>query len=428
MQMSAQQISEQLQIKRMVRKELRQLRPLLKEQSGEKFKNAFLDIFRALRLAAMDIGNSLRLALGSIFTFDPEKIEKKIRDFDDRRQKINAEWAPIVERTKESIGSADPILTMAIIGPANFFAMQGLGAGLVAGKTVAEVIAAKNWDSIINSFTVPLNVNQSLQAFFQEYSRNEEERREREDERDEAGTGTGGKRSRRLSRLARLFSEEATLGSDLINEQTEKSITLSEEEAIAMFVKATGLDKKFQELINEHKQNLKDTLPAILSDIVPMMSVADMFAAKNMKDFKNAVQVAKTKNPKIKDGPFANFEKKVNEETQKTLKNAKAMSEFEKMLNGKKLSQQQLESEVKKNVFSSLKSGFDKQVADSLRDARDTAKSAIKNLKIDEQTMKYMQNSDDPELVKLLDIYKRLISAYDSINVDYENKAKSGMK
>ena len=170
-----------LLIERTARKEIRQMRSHLAEQGGSKVKDAFLDVFRALRLAAMDISNSLRLTLGIIFTFNPEKMKKKIEAFDDRRQKINAEWKPITDRAKEAFKNTDPILTMAVMGPANFLAMQGIGAGLAAGKTAAEIVTATNWDSLINSFTVTLDLNQSMQQFFQKYSRDEERRQQREE-------------------------------------------------------------------------------------------------------------------------------------------------------------------------------------------------------------------------------------------------------
>ena len=55
MQMTAKQIENKLLIERTARKEIRQMRSHLAEQGGSKVKDAFLDVFRALRLAAMDI-------------------------------------------------------------------------------------------------------------------------------------------------------------------------------------------------------------------------------------------------------------------------------------------------------------------------------------------------------------------------------------
>ena len=416
-------VEKKLQIERSIRKEMRKMRTLLKEQGG--FKEAFKDVLRALRLAAMDVGNVLRLAVGMLITFNPEKIRKKIDAFDERRQKINAEWSPIVERAKEAIGSADPILSMAIIGPANYFAIQGLGAGLVAGRTVAEVVTATNWDSLINSFTVTLDVNQSLQQFFQNYTRNEEARREREEELNIA-SGKTTRSNSIMGRLSNLFSESPE-GTDSILIEQAQMPKIDEKQAIDMFVKATGMDKKFQELLNEHKDNLKKTLQPIATDLEPMVAVSNMFSAKNLKEFDSAVKQAKTINPKLNEDPFIKFSKQVQDETQKMINDPRKVEELKKTLSGKQVTPEILNVEAEKLVFNTLKSDFDKKVAASVKSARDNAKMAIDNLKIDTKVLSYMQNSSDSEVKQIAEIYKKLLQTYDAINKDYESKAKSRM-
>lgn len=414
-------IEKTLRIERSMRKEMRQMSSLLKEQGG--VKEAFKDVFRALRLVAMDFGNVLRLAVGMLITFNPEKIKEKIRAFDERRQKINAEWAPIVNRAKDAIGSADPILSMAIIGPANYFALQGMGAGLVAGKTVAEVVTATNWDSLINSFTVTLDVNQSLQQFFQNYTRNEESRREREEEFNIlSGKTTRGNSI--MNRLSNLFSESTDPQDAVLLEQAAAP-KMTEKQAIDMFVKATGMDKKFKELLDAHKENLKNTLQPIASELEPMVAVSNMFSATNLKEFNAAVKQAKSINPKLNEEPFVKFDKQVQEETKKFADNPKAVEDLKKKLSVTQATPEALNAEIEKIVFNTLKSEFDKKVAAAIKSARDNAKIAIDDLKIDSRTLQYMQDSTDSEIKQLAEIYKNLSKTYDTINRDFENKAKS---
>lgn len=414
-------IEKTLRIERSMRKEMRQMSSLLKEQGG--VKEAFKDVFRALRLVAMDFGNVLRLAVGMLITFNPEKIKEKIRAFDERRQKINAEWAPIVNRAKDAIGSADPILSMAIIGPANYFALQGMGAGLVAGKTVAEVVTATNWDSLINSFTVTLDVNQSLQQFFQNYTRNEESRREREEEFNIlSGKTTRGNSI--MNRLSNLFSESTDPQDAVLLEQAAAP-KMTEKQAIDMFVKATGMDKKFKELLDAHKENLKNTLQPIASELEPMVAVSNMFSATNLKEFNAAVKQAKSINPKLNEEPFVKFDKQVQEETKKFADNPKAVEDLKKKLSVTQATPEALNAEIQKIVFNTLKSEFDKKVAAAIKSARDNAKIAIDDLKIDSRTLQYMQDSTDSEIKQLAEIYKNLSKTYDTINRDFENKAKS---
>jgi len=414
-------IEKTLRIERSMRKEMRQMSSLLKEQGG--VKEAFKDVFRALRLVAMDFGNVLRLAVGMLITFNPEKIKEKIRAFDERRQKINAEWAPIMDRAKDAIGSADPILSMAIIGPANYFALQGMGAGLVAGKTVAEVVTATNWDSLINSFTVTLDVNQSLQQFFQNYTRNEESRREREEEFNiSSGKTTRGNSI--MSRLSNLFSESTDPQDAVLLEQAAAP-KMTEKQAIDMFVKATGMDKKFKELLDAHKENLKNTLQPIAFELEPMVAVSNMFSATNLKEFNAAVKQAKSINPKLNEEPFVKFDKQVQEETKKFADNPRAVEDLKKKLSVTQATPEALNAEIEKIVFDTLKSEFDKKVAAAVKSARDNAKIAIDDLKIDSRTLQYMQDSTDSEIKQLAEIYKNLSKTYDTINRDFENKAKS---
>lgn len=435
MQKTVEQIEEQLRIQRIARKELRQMKVLLSEQAGSKVKEAFLDIFRAVRLAAMDISNSLRLAIGMIFTFDPEKITKKIEAFDARRQKINAEWAPIVQRAQEAFKNADPILTMAIIGPANFLALQGIGSSLAAGKTAAEVLTATNWNELVNSFTTTLDVNQSLQQFFQKYSKNEEQRQERELNRIETG-GTAGRGRGILSSLSNIFSEGAETGGTLMTEQKSESKgpspgqKFSEEEAIDIFVKATGMDKSFEKIRKENLQNMKDTIDSIMETIAPMRSSAQLFAANDLKTFVDAFKSAKAKNPKLNDNIFNKFKDTLEKETDKLSKDPKFAEELKKSAGNQKgaatpLSPEQLKDVAGKKVFSVAKEQLDKQLADGLKNAVSAGEKAIESLKIDEDVLKKMKESPYSDAKDVAKVYEELLAVYKEIKSDFESKAKS---
>ena len=432
MQTNTKQIEEQLRIKRIARKEIRQMRSVLSEQGGSKVKEAFLDIFRALRLAAMDVSNSLRLTLGIIFTFDPNKIEKKIEAFDTRRQKINAEWAPIVSRAKEAFDNADPILTMAVMGPANFLTAQGIGAGLAAGKTAAEIIAAKNWNEIVNSFDVTLDVNQSLQQFFQRYSRNEE-KRQREELEDVQSGGTR-RADGILGRLSRIFSEGQETEGQVILEQksqdTPGGSMFTPEQASSIFVKATGMDKEFEKIRKASLENLKETMASIKGQIDPMRSSAQLFAATDFESFKNAFESAKSQNPKIDITALKKFSDVLSKETEKLSKDPKFAEEIKKQIanSGKsavQLTPDQIKVEANKKVFQVSKEQFDKQLADGLKNAVSSTESAINKLNIDDDVLKNLKKSPYKDANEVAKIYEELLSVYKEIKNDFESKAKS---
>jgi hypothetical protein len=423
MQKSTVQIVEQLRTQRAARKEMRQIRAALNEQAGTKFKEAFMDVFRALRLAAMDISNALRLTIGIIFSFDPEKVKQKIEAFDTRRQKINAEWAPIKQRAMEAFDNADPILTMALMGPANFIAMQGIGAGLVAGKTAAEILAAKNWNELINSFTVTLDTDQSLQQFFQKYSANEERRQEREIEIARGPLGV-----RTLSRLSNVFSENYEPDGLRLDEQadTKAAQQFSEEQAIDIFVKATGMDKSFEKIRKENLKNLSDTIVSIMADIAPMRDSAMLFAANNLESLRKAFEAAKSKNPKINIADFNKFENTINKETEKLSKDPNFAKELVKQADSEvaELTPEQIAAAAKEKVFRVSKEQLDKQLATGLKNAVSACEVAIKNMGIDNKVLKAMKDSQYSDAKEVAKVYEEMLSTYKEIKDDFENKAK----
>lgn len=426
MQKNAKQIEEQLRIQRIARSEVRRMKSLLSEQAGSKVKEAFLDIFRALKLAAMDISNSLRLAIGLLFTFDPAEIEKKIEAFDARRQNINAEWAPILQRADEAFQNADPILTMAVIGPANFLALQGVGVGLEAGKTAIEILAAKKWETLVNSFSVSLDLNQSMQQFFQKYSRDEERRQQRDRAAIDAlrtGRGRGV-----LNSLSGLFSEGVGNEGSLLTEQAAPPTPgkmFNEKQAIEIFVKATGMDKNFEKIRKANLENLTTTMNSIRADLEPLMSSAQLFAANDAEAFKKAFDSAKAKNPKISPVAFDKFMKTLETETAKLIKDPKFLEDLNKKSPGIASKPDQVKIEAQKTVFDITKKEFDKQLANGLSKAVTVSDKAIKALNIDDKVLKHLKDSPYKDANETAKVYEGLLTIYKGIKSDFESKAKT---
>lgn len=145
------------------------------------FVAPYKDVFKAVRLSLMDIGNSVRLVLSSLYasiTRDKKwMIEAKI-GFNERRQEINREWQPILERARDAIGGTDPIFRMALLGPSAFFTIEGLGLGLLAGKTAAEVLTGTGWERLTNNFRTNLSGEETLNKL--RYRQREDIRQDKE--------------------------------------------------------------------------------------------------------------------------------------------------------------------------------------------------------------------------------------------------------
>ena len=432
MKRTAEDIALNLKIKRDMRKQIREAKAAMNEES--KFVSAFTDVFKAMRLAAMDVGNSLRLVLGMVLTFDPNKLNDKIKAFDERRQRINAEWAPILARSKEAIRNADPILMMAIMGPANFLGAQGIAASLVAGKTAAEALTATNWDSLINSFTTTLNVNQNLQKFFANVSSSEALKQQKDDE----SLGMQRQNNRTLRRLARIFSEGGYASGLAESFRTSKSLIeqkrqekeadippFTEEEAANLFAEITGLDRKFEQTRKEYMASLKSTISEVLQMIDPVTASAQLFAANDMASFGQAFENAHRQNPQISMEAYKKFSKAVDDQVTKLATDSKFVDELKKKSGGKEFSPQDIKASAQTTAFQAAKTQFDKDLAKKLKQVVDSVGSSIKDMKIDDETFKEMQKSAYPEVKEVAGLYEKLLKSYNNIKSDFESKAKS---
>ena len=137
-----------LQNKQKYEKILRERKLLREGPLFDIIGDALGDIFKSLKLVAMDISNELRW-LGEQFLYrnNPEDLAQARADYKRKHDKLLKEWEPIVESSMEAVKNADPFMTIAL-SPGTFLATKGITAGVAAGKTAAEIIAAEDWESI----------------------------------------------------------------------------------------------------------------------------------------------------------------------------------------------------------------------------------------------------------------------------------------
>tara|TARA_B100000242_G_C43001840_1_gene465425 strand:- start:48 stop:1316 length:1269 start_codon:yes stop_codon:yes gene_type:complete len=86
------------------------------------FVEPFADVFRAIKLSTKDIVNSLTLALGSVLTLDPEKQKQRMQKYDERKQKIEGEWGPIMKKVDDSLSTGDADIVALAFAPGAYFA------------------------------------------------------------------------------------------------------------------------------------------------------------------------------------------------------------------------------------------------------------------------------------------------------------------
>lgn len=248
--------------------------------AAEIFVAPFADVFKALKLTAMDIGNSARLLLGTLLTFDTKKLRKKREKFVERRGLLRQEWLPIMEGSLKSIRTADPLLTFSMM-PVTYLAGQGLAAGISTGANIAEVMGGARWKYLLEKLWRMPDNKTALNAIL--------------DKLDDPSGGGKGKKS--LSdKLADLFFEGASTDGSILKEQQEsggpKYDTSSDEAWLRDFMKDTELDKAFDDLASEEAKNHLMVLNEIAPAVKKAMTVALLVAADSSSRFEDTLSKA----------------------------------------------------------------------------------------------------------------------------------------
>ena len=117
------------------------------------FVEPFADVFRAIKLSTKDIVNSLTLALGSVLTLDPEKQKQRMQKYDERKQKIEGEWGPIMKKVDDSLSTGDADIVALAFAPGAYFAAslgtKAYNAAEGVGSFLADMDMKKGFLSLL---------------------------------------------------------------------------------------------------------------------------------------------------------------------------------------------------------------------------------------------------------------------------------------
>ena len=400
---------------------------LLKEYSdGDDFfdtiKKAFTDIFKSLKLVAMDISNELRW-LGEQFLYrnDPAKLEKARGDYKRKHDKLLKEWEPIVKESMDAIKNADPFMTVAL-APNLFLATKGIQAGVAAGKTAAEIIAAEDWESIrahINKFQMG------------------------DDENPNAGSELGmgaiydemRKQNNILVRLNDLFvgaqqqqqqqqqpqqRAGGTNESDL-NEQDKANKIMDPKKWLETFFDLTGVDDEFTaiaaELLAGKVDLMKDMIPTLQSSI----AVTKLVKTRDPMAFSKIVQEIVSES-KLDASELEGLKKIVPELEEQAIKVAADQKFREQVAKAMKKSVDEMRDDefleqAQAAVFQQAKSKFDEKYGKDLLSYQKIIKDTHSEIDTDDQTLALVKKrSDIPQSKEFIDLYSQYAELYKEFN------------
>jgi len=374
------------------------------------FVKPFADIFTALKLTAMDIGNSTRLILGTLLAFDSKKLIEKRKAFEERRAMLRAEWKPIIGDSLGAIQNADPLLSFSLM-PTAYLAAQGLAAGVKTGATAAEIISGESWERLLEKlWRMPTELD-ALNAILKLQS---------------TAFAKGEKGTSIKDKLSRLFFESPATRST-ISEQKEKKAapydTSSPQAWLQDFFKDTGLDQAFDAVASESIKNQLSVQREVASATQRMLVVAQLIGSDSVEDFQQVLKDAVSKN-QLEADDVSEF-KKIIPQIENQAKQLVSSPDFRTTaaqsqgVDVEKVTDTMLDDAARKVAFNAGKVSFNEQ---ALGGAGGTGiasfASEIKKLreetKIDSKTIDQLKKRTDiPEAKQLIEIYENSQRSYD---------------
>lgn len=396
------------------------------------FVTPYKDVFKAVRLSLMDIGNSVRLILSSLFAslVNSKKwmIGAKI-NFNERRQEINKEWQPILERARDAFGGTDPIFRMALLGPSAFFTIEGLGLGLLAGKTAAEALTGTGWEKLVDNFKTNLTGEETLNKLRR---RQQEDNRQDDEFKKEA--------IEKLSKLEQLFfgkiltyntemsrnKNESKESQNLLiaEKKKDENMKISPEDAVKIWADGTGISSNLETAAIKIAKEIS-SFETMREKVLKRMSLMlDAAAAESFQKFLEIIKKINQSGGKIDTAQFeAEFKKNADAMLKEKLKLA-SQSQKDKKVSVSSNQQDQSENidtnkerlKIEQALWQSMKVKAANEIFESFTEKDKDGKFIYdSSIVLEQKDLELMKKYKDVEVKNAAEIYASNQKLYNDI-------------
>jgi len=109
------------------------------------FWKPFADVAQAAKLTAKDVLNGMKLAFDTAFTLSPKKLIAARERYNNRRKKIQSQWAPLLQSSYSAIANSDLGLATLTLAPHLFFGAV-IAKGVTQGPSeIADFLSSVGW-------------------------------------------------------------------------------------------------------------------------------------------------------------------------------------------------------------------------------------------------------------------------------------------
>jgi hypothetical protein len=365
------------------------------------FVQPFIDVLKSAKLLAMDLSNSIQLAWSALTIVDADDLEEAIENFNEKRQEINKDWEPLLKKVNSLIGSQDPIYKLSLLGPEVFYGLEGLGVGLLGGKTIAEILTAIRWEKLKDNFKTRLSPDENL-------TRN----------------------SRRLQMLNRKMLRKLNslffIKSSHVRESAEpENITeafdtpsqeqpMTEKQAVDEFLRITGLNKSLEELKIANAENIIITANDLNQKIKPLLYASSILSAENLEQLLLVFSKMKSDGAVLNISP-ERISKDIDTQASLLLNNPKFLESVKSKGNP---SIDEINKIAYNAVFAASKESINLKIISEITNITPVIDSAIKSLKIDNDILSLMKNDKESVVKMSAKIYEELLNSYKNIKAD----------
>ena len=349
------------------------------------FVAPFTDIVKAAALSGQDILSAVKLNLDVLLAIDPDTVKAAHEKYDKRKEALDAKWKPIMDANKAAGGGDFELLTFAV-NPGAFLGAKFAEKSLKTVPDVYDYMDKAGWSIPLRGL-IPGAPEKPAEP--------------------EGPKGILGTAKDVVGKLADIFfiAHHAPAGPMLAEgeESEEPKQQIQDIDAeIQNYLEETGLDKVFEENVDELLDMREEMLDDLLSKVKPQLDLLlALMEAATPEDFAQALEGAKEAG--MAQAVPSNFMQEFDKQAEELAQDEKFRAEMQK--EKPEISDEEILDTAKKTAFSNSKEELQLKLEQGGEEIVQQALEAIEYDMPDEQSQKEIEKT--PAGKQYYEIYEK---------------------